>query len=251
MAKTLLEARHIRKLSNEDRPDSVILDDINFRMMENEFVYIVGPSGSGKSTFLKLVTGLEKPSSGQMLFRGEQVQADDFRISMVFQNFALFPWMTVQENVEVGLESQGMAKKKREEVARQMIEMVGLDGNENAYPYELSGGMKQRVGIARALAIKPVLMVMDEPYSSLDPLTAENLRNEILQLWMEKTLPPDAVLAVGHNIEEAVMLADRVVVFTKRPARIQEIVEIDLPYPRNKKSREVQRLIDKIYGALT
>jgi NitT/TauT family transport system ATP-binding protein len=251
MAAPLVEARHVRKLASEDRPESVILDDINFTMREGEFVYVVGPSGCGKSMFLRLVAGLEAPSSGQVLFRGEPVLPEDSRISMVFQNFALFPWMTVEENVGIGLESQGVPKKRRDESSKRMIEMVGLAGNENAYPYELSGGMKQMVGVARALAVNPVLMVMDEPYSALDPLTAEGLRNEILRLWLSKEFPPEAVLAVGHNIEEAVMLADRVVVFTKRPAHIRETVEIGLPYPRNKNNRQVRKLIDRVYGLLT
>ncbi len=241
----------MRKLASEDRPDSAILDDITFKMRENEFVYILGPSGSGKSTFLRIVAGLEKPSAGQLLFRGKPVEADDFRISMVFQNFALFPWMTVQENVELGLESQGIPKDRRQKSAAVEIEKVGLAGYENAYPYELSGGMKQRVGVARALAVNPVLMIMDEPYSSLDPLTAENLRREVLELWQAKELPPESVIAVGHDIEEAVSMADRIFVFSHRPARIREIVEIGLPHPRNKKSREFLHLTDKIYNAMT
>src|SRR5205085_9214100 len=195
----------------------------------NEFISIVGPSGSGKSTLLRIVMGLETPSSGEVLFKGESMlgKVNPF-MAMVFQSFGLFPWLTVLENVEFGLESLHISKEQRREKSLRIIQEVGLDGFEDAYPRELSGGMKQRVGIARALVTDPEILLMDEPFSALDPLTAEALREEILKVWGNKFTAPDVVLMVTHNVEEAVYLSDRIIILNHRPASVVNQVYIDI-----------------------
>src|SRR5439155_83042 len=201
-------------------------------------------------TILMMIVGLEPPTSGQVLFEGSPIRADNPQVAMVFQSFALFPWLTVAQNVELGLEAQGMPPEDRHARARKFIDAVGLTGFENAFPRELSGGMKQRVGLARALAIEPLLLGMDEPFSALDPLTAQNLRDEILQLWANPGLQPKAVLMAPHAIEEAVYLADRVIVLSSRPGRMVAELEIDLPRPRNRKEPEFYGWVDEIYSLI-
>ncbi len=246
----LLNVKDVTKSYFEDGKEFKILDLIRFELAEQDFVCVVGPSGSGKSTLLRILVGLEKPTSGEVLFEGQPIRADNPQVAMVFQSFALFPWLTVTQNVELGLEAQNVPLPARQTRARKFIDAVGLTGFENAFPRELSGGMKQRVGIARALAIEPLLLCMDEPFSSLDPLTAQNLRDEILQLWSDPQLPPKAVLMVTHSIEEAVYLADRVIVLSSRPGRMVAELVIDLPRPRNRKEPEFYGWVDEIYSLI-
>jgi len=250
MGAPLLEVKDVTKSYFENAKEFKVLDLIRFELAERDFVCVVGPSGCGKSTLLRIIVGLEPPTSGQVLFEGSPIRADNPQVAMVFQSFALFPWLTVTQNVELGLEAQGMPPEERHARARKFIDAVGLTGFENAFPRELSGGMKQRVGLARALAIEPLLLCMDEPFSSLDPLTAQNLRDEILQLWANPDLPPKAVLMVTHSIEEAVYLADRVIVLSSRPGRMVAELEIDLPRPRNRKDPEFYGWVDEIYSLI-
>ena len=246
----LLQVKDVAKSFFENAKEFKVLDLVRFDLTERDFVCVVGPSGSGKSTLLRIIVGLEKPTSGEVLFEGEPIRADNPQVAMVFQSFALFPWLTVEKNVELGLEAKGTLPEERRKIARKFIDAVGLTGFEDAFPRELSGGMKQRVGIARALAIEPLLLCMDEPFSSLDPLTAQNLRDEILQLWTNPDLPPKAVLMVTHAIEEAVYMADRVIVLSSRPGRMIAELEIDLPRPRNRKEPEFYGWVDEIYSLI-
>jgi len=249
-AQPLLQVKDVTKSYFDKGKEFKILDLMRFELAEHDFVCLVGPSGSGKSTLLRIIVGLDTPTSGEVLFEGNPIRADNPQVAMVFQSFALFPWLTVAQNVELGLEALHEDPEKRHAVAKKFIDAVGLTGFENAYPRELSGGMKQRVGIARALAIKPLLLCMDEPFSSLDALTAQNLRDEILQLWSNPDLPPEAVLMVTHSIEEAVYLADRVIVLSSRPGRMVAELEIDLPRPRNRKDPEFYGWVDEIYSLI-
>jgi NitT/TauT family transport system ATP-binding protein len=246
----ILEVKHVSKSYFENGNEFKVLEDVSFDVRERDFICIVGPSGCGKSTLLREIVGLDKPTSGGILFEGQPVRAENPQISMVFQSFALFPWLTVKENVELGLEAHKVPEEQRRSKAKQYVEAVGLAGFENAYPRELSGGMKQRVGIARALVMDPVLLCMDEPFSSLDALTAQNLRDEILQLWTNPDIPPSAVLMVTHSIDEAVYLADRIVAMSPRPGRIVKIEQVDLPRPRNRKEPEFYGWVDEIYSLI-
>lgn len=250
MGEPLLDVRHISRSYFEDGREFKVLEDISFDVRERDFVCVVGPSGCGKSTLLREIVGLDTPTSGEIFFQGNRVKSTDSRISMVFQSFALFPWLTVMQNVELGLEAHRVPPDERRSKAKTYVDAVGLAGFENAYPRELSGGMRQRVGLSRALAMDPVLLCMDEPFSALDALTAQNLRDEILQLWSNPDLPPAAVLMVTHSIEEAVYLADRVVALSARPGRIVRIEAIDLPRPRNRKEPEFYGWVDEIYSLI-
>lgn len=245
-----LEVRDVSRSYSENGKQFKVLENIRFELTERDYTCIVGPSGSGKSTLLRIIVGLDKPTTGQVLFEGKPIAAENPQVGMVFQSFALFPWLTVEQNVEIGLEATRVPPDKRRATAKRFIEAVGLTGFENAFPRELSGGMKQRVGIARALALEPLLLCMDEPFSSLDALTAQNLRDEILQLWSDPSMPPKAVLMVTHNIEEAVYLADRIIVLSTRPGRILAELEIDLPRPRNRKEPEFYGWVDEIYALI-
>ncbi len=246
----ILQVESVSKSYFENGKEFKVLVDINFEVRERDFICIVGPSGCGKSTLLREIVGLDKPTSGRILFQGEPVSAENPRISMVFQSFALFPWLTVAQNVQLGLEAHKVPLEEQQAKAKKYIEAVGLAGFENAYPRELSGGMKQRVGLARALAMDPILLCMDEPFSALDALTAQNLRDEILQLWQNPELPPSAIIMVTHSIDEAVYLADRIVALSSRPGRIVKIEEIDLPRPRNRKEPEFYGWVDEIYSLI-
>lgn len=246
----ILQVSHVSRSYFENGKEFKVLENISFEVRERDFVCIVGPSGCGKSTLLREIVGLDRPTSGQIFFQGQPVKSEDPRISMVFQSFALFPWLTVTQNVELGLEAHKVPPEERKNKARKYIEAVGLAGFENAYPRELSGGMKQRVGLARALAMDPILLCMDEPFSALDALTAQNLRDEILQLWSNPDLPPSAVLMITHSIDEAVYLADRVVVLSSRPGHVVKMEEIDLPRPRNRKEPEFYGWVDEIYSLI-
>ncbi len=247
----LVEVKNVWKEYDDGQKKIVVLKDINFEMQRNEFVALVGPSGCGKSTLLRLLCGLDRPTQGEVLYQGAPIRVDNPKVTMVFQNFALMPWLDVLDNVSLGLEAQGYAKKDRHAKAADLIDIVGLAGFENAYPRELSGGMKQRVGLARALATDPILLCMDEPFSALDPLTTETLREEVLRLWGDPDLPPEAVCMVTHNVEEAVYMADRVIVFGTRPGRILADERIKLPRPRDRKSPEFYEESDRIYKLIT
>ena len=246
----ILEVKHVSKSYQENGKEFHVLEDISFQINERDFVCIVGPSGCGKSTLLREIVGLDQPTHGEIRFEGAPVHAENPKISMVFQSFALFPWLTVAQNVELGLEAHKVPEAERKPKAKQYIDAVGLAGFENAYPRELSGGMKQRVGIARALVMDPTLLCMDEPFSALDALTAQNLRDEILQLWSNPDLPPSAVLMVTHSIDEAVYLADRIVALSARPGRVVKIEQVDLPRPRNRKEPEFYGWVDEIYSLI-
>ncbi|WP_324716926.1 nitrate/sulfonate/bicarbonate ABC transporter ATP-binding protein [Carboxydochorda subterranea] len=228
-----------------------VLDGISLRVDEGEFVAILGPSGSGKSTFLRIITGLVPASSGQVLYRGRPVAGVNPGVAMVFQSFALYPWLTVLQNVELGLEARGVPAEQRRRRALSAIDMVGLDGFEHAFPKELSGGMKQRVGLARALVVEPDVLVMDEPFSGLDVLTAENLRSDLLELWIDRRIPTRAMVLVTHSIEEAVYMADRAVVLSRDPARVVAEVPIPLPHWRDRDAPEFKALVDQVYALLT
>ena len=246
----ILQVNHVSRSYFENGKEFEVLKDITFELREHDFVCIVGPSGCGKSTLLREIVGLDHPTSGEILFQGQPVRPEDPKMTMVFQSFALFPWLTVTQNVELGLEAHGASPDERRGKAKKYIDAVGLSGFENAFPRELSGGMKQRVGLARALAMDPILLCMDEPFSALDALTAQNLRDEILQLWANPDLPPSAVLMVTHSIDEAVYLADRIVALSARPGRIVRIATIDLPRPRNRKEPEFYGWVDEIYSLI-
>jgi NitT/TauT family transport system ATP-binding protein len=247
----LVEVRNVWKEYNDGVKSVVVLKDVSFAMRRNEFVALVGPSGCGKSTLLRLLCGLDKADRGEVLFDGKPIRADNPQVTMVFQNFALMPWLDVADNVALGLEAQGHKRPERLAKSQDLIDIVGLTGFENAYPRELSGGMKQRVGLARALATDPVLLCMDEPFSSLDPLTSETLREESLRLWGDPDLPPEAVVMVTHNVEEAVAMADRVIVFSRRPGTILADETIHLPRPRDRKSPAFYAETDRIYKLIT
>jgi NitT/TauT family transport system ATP-binding protein len=228
-----------------------VIDHVTLELRENEFVALLGPSGSGKSTLLRIVTGLLQPDSGEVLWRGSPIAGPNPHAAMVFQTFALYPWLTVLQNVELGLKAAGMSAPARHERAERLIDVIGLDGYEDAYPKELSGGMRQRVGFARALAVEPELLCMDEPFSALDFLTAENLRSELLDLWLEKRTPTRAILMVTHGIEEAVFMADRIVVLGAHPARVVADIRVPLAQPRNRKRADFLACVDRIYKIVT
>jgi NitT/TauT family transport system ATP-binding protein len=223
----------------------------NLEVEPGKIVALLGPSGCGKSTLLRMLTGLAQPSSGTLLWHGKALDGQMPNVAIVFQSFALFPWLTVLENVEAPLEAKGVAAVERRKRALRTLDTVGLDGFETAYPKELSGGMKQRVGFARALVVEPEVLFMDEPFSALDVLTAENLRGELLELWLNKKMPASAIFIVTHNIEEAVMLADRVMVLGRNPARIRSDFNIRLKHPRDRKSARFVELVDYIYKVMT
>lgn len=228
-----------------------IMENINLELRTGEIVALLGPSGSGKSTLMRIITGLVAPTSGQVLYREQPMQGLNPGAAIVFQSSALYPWLTVLENVELGLKALGEGPRSRRRKALRMIDIIGLDGFENAYPKELSGGMRQRVGFARALAVEPELLCMDEPFSALDVLTAENLRFELLDLWLEHKIPTQSILIVTHHIEEAVILADRIIVLGSNPGRVRADFPVMLPHYRDRKNPEFQATVDRIYKILT
>src|SRR5271163_268352 len=234
-----------------DHIGRLVLDHLDFSLREGEIVAILGKSGSGKSTFLRILAGLVPPSDGVVEYRGQPVLEPAQGVAMVFQSFALFPWLTVLGNVELGLEAQGVPRAERRERALKAIDLIGLDGFESAYPKELSGGMRQRVGFARALVVHPDLLLMDEPFSALDVLTAETLRTDLIDLWIEGRLPIKSVLMVTHNIEEAVLMCDRILVFSSNPGRVAAEIKVDLPHPRNRLDPTFRQLVDSIYARMT
>jgi NitT/TauT family transport system ATP-binding protein len=228
-----------------------VLENVDLTIRAGEIVGLLGRSGSGKSTLLRIIAGLIAPSSGNASCRGETIQGPPNGVAMVFQSFALFPWLTVLQNVELGLEALGIEAAERRKRAIAAIDLIGLDGFESAYPKELSGGMRQRVGFARALVVHPDLLLMDEPFSALDVLTAETLRTDLVDLWIEGRLPIKSVLMVTHNIEEAVLMCDRVLVFSSNPGRVAAEFKIDLPHPRNRLDPTFRQLVDTLYARMT
>ncbi|MGA2085552.1 MAG: nitrate/sulfonate/bicarbonate ABC transporter ATP-binding protein [Terracidiphilus sp.] len=228
-----------------------VISATDLQIVPGEILALLGPSGSGKSTMLRMLTGLSTPTAGQVYWHEKPIAGAEINVSIVFQSFALFPWLTVLENVEAPLQARGIAPDVRRDRSMKMLDTVGLDGFEAAYPKELSGGMKQRVGFARALVVEPEVLFMDEPFSALDVLTAENLRSELLELWANKTMPTKAVFLVTHNIEEAVLLADRIIVFGRNPGHIRTDFRVQLAQPRDRKSEPFTQLVDYIYKVLT
>jgi|HubBroStandDraft_6_1064221.scaffolds.fasta_scaffold19657_4 NitT/TauT family transport system ATP-binding protein len=228
-----------------------VLDDVNLSLKENEIVALLGRSGCGKSTLLRIIAGLMPATGGTVTIGGEEVDGPAGQVALVFQTFALFPWLTVLENVEIGLEAQGVAPEERHKDALAAIDLIGLDGYESAYPKELSGGMRQRVGLARALVVHPKVLLMDEPFSALDVLTAETLRTDLLDLWSDRRMPISSILMVTHNIEEAVLMCDRILLFSSNPGRILAELPIELPRPRNRVEPAFRQLVDDIYARMT
>ncbi|TMJ62001.1 MAG: nitrate/sulfonate/bicarbonate ABC transporter ATP-binding protein [Alphaproteobacteria bacterium] len=234
-----------------DHIGRLVLGSVDFTLREGEIVAILGKSGAGKSTFLRILAGLLAPSAGRVEYRGEPVIGPVHGIAMVFQSFALFPWLTVLGNVELGLEAQGVSAAERRRRAVEAIDVIGLDGFETAYPKELSGGMQQRVSFARALVVNPDILLLDEPFSQLDVLTAETLRNDLLDLWVERRIPTKGIVIVSHNIEEAVDMADRILIFSSDPGRISAEVPVHLPHPRSPEDPVFRQIVDQVYTLLT
>ncbi len=248
----LIELKGVAKsFRTADGAPRTVLDGVDFALAEGEIVALLGKSGSGKSTLLRIIAGLIPTDRGRTAYRGQGIYGPAAGIAMVFQSFALFPWLTVQRNVELGLEAQGVPPHEREKRADAMLELIGLAGFGGALPRELSGGMRQRVGIARALVTDPDVLLMDEAFSALDVLTGETLRDDILRLWDGKRISTKGILIVSHNIEEAVMMADRIVILSSAPGRIHNEFKIDLPRPRDVDSIEVRALIDEVYALMT
>src|SRR5229473_7587115 len=246
----LLELKHVSKSFAHAKGTLQVLGDITFSVEEGEFIAIVGPSGCGKSTLLRIINGIVPLSSGQVLYRGRQVDGINLECALVFQSFALMPWLSVKDNVELGLEARGLPLEEREKRAGVYIDKVGLDGFEEAYPRELSGGMKQRVGFARALAVEPKMLLMDEPFSALDALTAITLREELLDIWHAPDMPVHTILIVTHIIEEAVELADRIIVLASGPGRVVADIRVELPRPRDRRTEVFNSLTDKVFSLI-
>jgi len=234
-----------------DRSERTVLEGVNFKLAQGEIVSLLGKSGSGKSTLLRIIAGLIKANGGEVLYRDKTINGPVKGIAMVFQSFALFPWLTVQQNVELGLEAQAVPADERVKRALKVIEVIGLGGFESAYPRELSGGMRQRVGFARALVMEPDVLLMDEPFSALDVLTAETLRGDLLELWQERQIPTKGILFVSHNIEEAVTMSDRVLIFSSDPGRVKAEIPVNLPHPRDTESPAFKAIVDEIYAIMT
>lgn len=248
----IIRAEKIEKYYAQPSENRIqVISATDLEIVPGEILALLGPSGSGKSTMLRMLTGLSQPSAGRVYWHEKPISEAEINVSIVFQSFALFPWLTVLENVEAPLQARGLPADERRERSLCMLDTVGLDGFEAAYPKELSGGMRQRVGFARALVVEPEVLFMDEPFSALDVLTAENLRSELLELWAKKTMPTRAVFIVTHNIEEAVLLADRIIVLGRNPGHIRTDFRVQIPQPRDRKSEAFTQLVDYIYKVLT
>lgn len=249
---SIIQVRNVQKsFHKQGRQELLVLDQVNFDIHEGEIIALLGKSGSGKSTLLRIIAGLISPSDGEVLFQGDPIDRPVPGLTMVFQHFALLPWLSVLENVELGLEAQGVAKAERRKRALKAIDIVGLDGFESAYPKELSGGMAQRVGFARALVVNPEVLLMDEPFSALDVLTADNLRSDLINIWKSPDTNIKGILLVTHNIEEAAYLADRILVFGINPGRVRAELKVDLPHPRDHEDPKFRALVDEIYTLMT
>ena len=252
MPEALCELRNVHKVYRlPNGQDLKVLDEINLAVYPEEVLCLLGPSGCGKSTLMRILVGLIPQSAGEVLVHGKHSDALNTNAAIVFQGAALYPWLTVTENIEEGLIAKGLEPKLRAERVENTIELVGLNGFEEAYPRELSGGMKQRVGIARALAVEPELLCMDEPFSQVDALTAENLREEAIRFWSDREKNPKSILMVSHDIKEVAFMATRIVILAAHPGRIRTIIENTLPYPRDPRSKEFLRLVDKIHAVIT
>jgi NitT/TauT family transport system ATP-binding protein len=247
----VLSVRNVSRGFAKNADEQLVLDDVNLSLREGEIVGLLGRSGSGKSTLLRIISGLIEPTDGAIEWLGKPLDGPAEGVSMVFQTFALFPWLTVLQNVEAGLEAQGVGARERRERALAAIDLIGLDGFENAYPRELSGGMRQRVGFARALVVDPMLMLMDEPFSALDVLTAETLRTDLLDLWTQGRMPIKSMLIVTHNIEEAVFMCDRILVLSSNPGRVVAEIKVPFKHPRNRLDPVFRKLVDDIYAKMT
>ncbi|HUL03574.1 MAG TPA: ATP-binding cassette domain-containing protein [Gemmatimonadales bacterium] len=248
----LLDAQHVTQRFR--LPNGQVLEalrDVSLAVHEHEVVALVGPSGCGKSTLLRLLAGLSQPTEGSVSYRGQPLSGVLPAAAMVFQSFALLPWLTVSQNVAMGLEARGMDPQAQRDAVARAVNLVGLDGFEHAYPKELSGGMKQRVGFARALAVAPEILLMDEPFGALDPLTAENLRSQVVELWRDAATGVNALIVVTHSVEEAVFLAGRIVVFGTNPGHIREELANPLPYPRRERSPEFEEMVERLHAVLT
>jgi NitT/TauT family transport system ATP-binding protein len=246
----LLELKNIFKSYGKGARQFVALRDVNLRIHAGEFVCLLGPSGCGKSTLLRMIAGLNTATSGMVLYCGKPLTGVNPHATIVFQSFALYPWLTVQENVEIALKARGVPPSDRRTRAVKLIDTVGLDGFESAYPRELSGGMRQKVGFARAMAVEPQLLCLDEPFSALDVLSAEALRGELMELWLSKSIPTQAILMVTHNIEEAVLMADRIIIMDKDPGHVVAEMPVSLRHPRQRKDTAFQAIVDKVYAAV-
>jgi NitT/TauT family transport system ATP-binding protein len=252
MSDALLDIHGLRQtFPRADGGELLVLDGVELKVSQGQIVGLLGRTGSGKSTLLRLIAGLALPSGGTVTYMGHPVNAPAPGIAMVFQGFALFPWLTVLENVQLGLEALGLPGVEIRKRALAAIDLIGLDGYESAYPRELSGGMRQRVGFARALVVHPNILLMDEPFSALDVLTAETLRTDFLELWGDGKLPIKGVIMVTHNIEEAVLMCDRILLFSSNPGRIISEIPVDLKQPRNRLDPQFRDLVEKIYVAMT
>ncbi len=246
----LLDLQSVTKAYRLETKQFLAVKDIDLHIKPGEFVCLLGPSGCGKSTLLRIIAGLNAATSGVVSYHGQPLKGVNPYTTIVFQTFALYPWLTVQENVEIALKARGMPPAERRERAMKLIDIVGLDGFESAYPRELSGGMRQKVGFARAMAVEPELLCLDEPFSALDVLSAEALRGELMELWLKKKIPTKAILMVTHNIEEAVFMADRIVIMAKDPGHILTEISVTLRQPRQRKDTAFQALVDKVYAAV-
>jgi NitT/TauT family transport system ATP-binding protein len=252
MQEVLIDLKKVKKSFIKDRTQELlVLDNVDFSISAGEVVALLGKSGSGKSTLLRIIAGLVKPTDGEVVYQGEAIDSPQPGVTMVFQNFALLPWLTVLENVELGLQAQRLPAEQCRKRALEAIDVVGLDGFESAYPKELSGGMSQRVGIARALVVNPKVLLMDEPFSALDVLTAENMRGDLLDIWQSEKTNIQSILLVTHNIEEAVMLADRILIFGSDPGHVRAELAVNLAHPRNDQAEDFRQLVDRVYTLMT
>ncbi len=251
--KPLLEVQNVvqRYRTGSGEVGPVVLDHVSLQLKEGEIVGLLGRSGCGKSSLLRIVAGLSFPAEGKVMYQDAEVAGPVDGVAMVFQSFALFPWLTVLANVELGLRAKGIPVEEARKRALAAIDLIGLDGYESAFPKELSGGMRQRVGFARALVVNPKILLMDEPFSALDVLTAETLRTDLLDLWVEGRMPIKSILMVTHNIEEAILMCDRIIMLSSNPGRIAAEITVALQHPRNRLDPEFRQLVDKIYAAMT
>ena len=250
MTKIKLSVEHVGLSFPKEKGDLEVIEDVSFEAHEYEFISIVGPSGCGKSSLIRIIAGLQQPTHGQVTYKGSVVEDPPQGMALVFQNFALLPWKTALDNVELALSNTPMDHDEKHERSMKALKMMHLEGFESAYPAELSGGMKQRVGIARALVSNPDLVLMDEPFSALDNLTAEELRAEMHSMLKNKHLPVNNIIMVSHNAEEVVELSDRIIVLSKPPSTVIDNIEVDLKYPRDKRGRSFASLMDRIYEDL-
>src|SRR5215471_11906612 len=250
-AEPILAVRRVSRGFARGAGEVRVLDEVDLALRSGEIVGLLGRSGSGKSTLLRIIAGLIKPNSGEVVYHGQPVNGPAEGIAMVFQTFALFPWLTVLQNVEAGLEALAVPARESRRRALFAIDLIGLDGFESAYPRELSGGMRQRVGFARALVVEPTILLLDEPFSALDVLTAETIRTDLLDLWVERRLPIKSMLLVTHNIEEAVFMCDRILLFSSNPGRVAAEIEVSFPHPRNRLDPAFRQMVDDIYAKMT